>query len=123
MSLSIEIWQKDATTKRAVIKGALDTEAHAELKEKIDPILASDVVKALILDLSGLSYINSAGLQYLFMARRVMEAKRGCLLLLNVQPQVQKVFDIVRALPAQSVFTDVDELDRYLARMQQDKSK
>ncbi len=122
MALSIEIWQRDATTKRAVMKGALDTEAQAELKEKIDPILASDV-KALILDLGGLSYINSAGLQYLFMARRVMEAKRGCLLLLNVQPQVQKVFDIVKALPAESVFTNVEELDRYLARMQRDKGE
>jgi anti-sigma B factor antagonist len=120
MALTIEIWQRDATTKRAVMTGALDTDAQAELKLKIDPILASDV-KALILDLAGLSYINSAGLQYLFMARRVMEAKRGCLLLLNVQPQVRKVFDIVRALPAQSIFTDVEELDRYLARMQQDK--
>jgi hypothetical protein len=57
------------------------------------------------------------------MARRVMEAKRGCLLLVNVQPQVQKVFDIVKALPAQSVFKNVEELDRYLARMQQDKSE
>jgi anti-anti-sigma factor len=122
MSLTIEIWQRDATTKRAVMKGALDTEAHAELKEKIDPILASDV-KALILDMAGLSYINSAGLQYLFMARRLMEAKRGCLLLLNVQPQVQKVFDIVRALPAESVFSDIEELDRYLARMQQGKGE
>ncbi len=122
MSLSIEIWQRDPTTKRAVMKGTLDTEAQTELKEKIDPILASDV-KVLILDLSGLSYINSAGLQYLFMARRVMEAKRGCLLLLNVQPQVQKVFDILRALPAESVFSNVEELDRYLARMQQDKAR
>ncbi|RPJ60752.1 MAG: anti-sigma factor antagonist [Acidobacteria bacterium] len=122
MSLTIEVWQRDATTKRAVMKGALDTEAQAELKAKLDPILASDV-KALILDLAGLSYINSAGLQYLFMARRVMEAKRGCLLLLNVQPQVQKVFDIVKALPAESVFTNVEELDRYLARMQQAKGE
>lgn len=120
MSLSIEVWERDATTKRVLMNGALDTEAHAELKQKVDPILASEV-KALILDLSGLSYINSAGLQYLFMARRVMEAKRGCLLLLNVQPQVRKVFDIVRALPAESVFSSVEELDRYLAKIQKDQ--
>ncbi len=122
MSLSIEIWQRDATTKRAVMSGALDSETHTELKQKLDPILASEV-KVLILDLSGLSYINSAGLQYLFMARRVMEAKRGCLLLLNVQPQVRKVFDIVRALPAESVFSNVEELDRYLAKMQKDQGE
>jgi anti-anti-sigma factor len=120
MSLSIEVWQRDATTKRVVMNGALDTEAHSELKQKVDPILASEV-KALILDLSGLTYINSAGLQYLFMARRVMEAKRGCLLMLNVQPQVRKVFDIVRALPAESVFSNIEELDRYLAKIQKDQ--
>ena len=121
MAVNIEIWQRDATTRRAVVTGSLDTEAQAELKEKIDPVLASDV-KVLILDLAGLSYINSAGLQYLFRARRIMEAKRGCLLLVNVQPQVKKVFDIVRALPAESVFANVEELDRYLARIQQDRS-
>lgn len=121
MSLSVEIWERDATTKRIVMKGALDTESHAELKEKVDPVLASDV-RTLILDLAGLSYINSAGLQYVFKARRVMESKKGSLLLTNLQPQVRKVFEIVRALPAESVFSTVEELDRYLASMQKGRS-
>ena len=42
----------------------------------------------------------------------------GALLLVNVQPGVQKVFDIVKALPAQSVFKSVAELDQYLDYMQ-----
>jgi anti-anti-sigma regulatory factor len=47
-----------------------------------------------------------------------MEARNGSLLLVNVQPQVQKVFDIVKALPSQSVFKSVAELDEYLDYMQ-----
>ena len=36
----------------------------------------------------------------------------------NAQPQVQKVFEIVKALPGMSVFTSTQELDKYLAEMQ-----
>jgi hypothetical protein len=38
--------------------------------------------------------------------------------LVNAQPQVQKVFDIVRATDLTAVFTSVQELDRYLDAMQ-----
>jgi hypothetical protein len=38
--------------------------------------------------------------------------------LLNARPQVQKVFDIVKATDLAAVFASVEELDRYLDAMQ-----
>jgi hypothetical protein len=38
--------------------------------------------------------------------------------LANLQPPVQKVFDIVRALPAADIFASVEEMDAYLDAMQ-----
>jgi anti-sigma B factor antagonist len=38
--------------------------------------------------------------------------------MVNMQPAVQKVFDIVRALPLKSVFRSIEELDEYLDAMQ-----
>jgi hypothetical protein len=35
-----------------------------------------------------------------------------------MQPQIQEVFDIIKALPGVAVFKDVAELDRYLAARQ-----
>jgi hypothetical protein len=35
-----------------------------------------------------------------------------------MQPQIQEVFEIIRALPGIAVFKDVAELDEYLAARQ-----
>jgi hypothetical protein len=33
-------------------------------------------------------------------------------------PQIEKVFEIIKALPDQRIFKNIEELDRYLDRMQ-----
>jgi sigma-B regulation protein RsbU (phosphoserine phosphatase) len=71
-----------------------------------------------VLDLSALEYISSAGLRSIAMIRRSMRARGGRTLLLNPQPQVRKVFDIVKAVPLHEVFANAQELDRYLDHMQ-----
>jgi hypothetical protein len=38
--------------------------------------------------------------------------------LINLQPQIAKVLDIVKALPGISVFKSLKEMDEYLAAMQ-----
>jgi sigma-B regulation protein RsbU (phosphoserine phosphatase) len=42
----------------------------------------------------------------------------GDLAILNPQPQVRKVFDIMKLLPAMNVFANIKELDEYLTRIQ-----
>jgi anti-anti-sigma regulatory factor len=42
----------------------------------------------------------------------------GELALVNPQPQIRKVFDIMKLLPAMNVFANIQELDEYLARIQ-----
>ena len=37
---------------------------------------------------------------------------------MNLQPQIRKVFDIVKAVPVSDVFASVAELDAYLDTMQ-----
>lgn len=71
-----------------------------------------------VLDLSHLEYISSAGLRSIAKIRRHMRARNGHTLLLNPQPQVRKVFDIVKAVPVNEVFASTRELDEYLDSMQ-----
>ena len=42
----------------------------------------------------------------------------GQTLLIHPQPQVRKVFDIVKAVPVNEVFSSTQELDAYLDKMQ-----
>ena len=37
---------------------------------------------------------------------------------MNLQPQIQKVFDILKAIPTLKVFANIRELDQYLDLMQ-----
>ena len=38
--------------------------------------------------------------------------------MVNLQPQIKKVFDIVKALPEQQIFTSIEEMDNYLKEIQ-----
>jgi anti-anti-sigma factor len=71
-----------------------------------------------VVDLQNLEYISSAGLRSLFKAKKRASTEGGNLLLVNPQPQVKKVFDIIKALPTESIFTSEEELDSYLDKMQ-----
>jgi anti-anti-sigma factor len=72
-----------------------------------------------VLDLAGLEYISSAGLRSVFKARKQALAQGHRLLVVGAQPQVQKVFDIVKAVPLSEIFTSNEELDAYLDEIQQ----
>jgi anti-anti-sigma factor len=71
-----------------------------------------------VLDLSHLDYISSAGIRSIFKARKVLATREGRVLVVNPQPQIRKVFDVVKAVPLNEIFTSVQELDDYLDEMQ-----
>src|SRR5215216_5529262 len=48
----------------------------------------------LILDLSALEYISSAGLRILMLAAKQCKAQKGTLLLTGLQPLVREIFEI-----------------------------
>lgn len=117
MSLSVDIDEPKKGTRRVTLSGTLDTETSPLLQRHLDGIVDSGVRKV-VLDLANLEYISSAGLGVLFWTKKAMDAKQGSLLMVNLQPQVRKVFEIVKAIPTMAVFRDYQELDDYLDYMQ-----
>jgi len=117
MALTIELDASRPPFRRLSLTGHLDTTTAPELEKKLDDVLASKPM-AVVFDLAALEYISSAGLRAIFRAQKVMHAANGEVLVVNMQPAVQKVFDIVKALPLRSVFRSVEELDEYLDAMQ-----
>ena len=59
------------------------------------------------------------GLGVVVKAKKAIEAKGGVLVLIGTQPQVAKVFEIVRVLPKEVVFASREEADIYFAMIQQ----
>jgi anti-anti-sigma factor len=80
--------------------------------------LLAGPIKELVFDLAGLSFISSAGLRVIAQARKQLRERGGLASFVNLQPQIQEVFDIIAALPGIAIFKDINELDRYLAARQ-----
>jgi anti-anti-sigma factor len=99
------------------LAGRLDTHTYGELDQQLSPVLGSQI-QSLILDLAGLDYISSAGVRSIFKARKALAARGGKVVVVNPKPQIQKVFDVVKAVPLDEIFSSVQEADAYLDAMQ-----
>jgi anti-anti-sigma factor len=117
MALAIDVQTRDHG-QHVALKGRLDTDTSPELEKVVSPWIDNPNVYYVAFDLADLEYISSAGLRVFFRLRNSLESHDGTLLVSNLQPQVQKVFDIVKAMPKVSVFTSIAELDDYLDAIQ-----
>jgi sigma-B regulation protein RsbU (phosphoserine phosphatase) len=119
MALSLRI--DPLTPQRATLylEGRLDAMSFVEFDKEAESVLGQmETGSTLVLDLSTLDYISSAGLRSIAKVRKAMRARDGHTLLVNPQVQVRKVFEIVKAVPVKEIFENVRELDEYLDRIQ-----
>ncbi len=121
MPLEIQIQKnigaQNAGTVTVKLIGSLDTATAPELERQLAPVLGGQVTD-LVFDLAELKFISSAGLRVFSAARKTVSGRGGQAWFVNMQPQIQEVFEIMKSLPGVAVFKDVAELDRYLAARQ-----
>jgi len=117
MSLEITITAEDNNGKRIAIAGSLDSNTAPELQSRIDGEIDANI-QTTIIDFKDLDFLSSAGLRVIFKAKKMMDSRDGKFLLLNLQPQIKKVFEIIKALDGMDVFKNQDEMDDYLTAMQ-----
>ena len=72
--------------------------------------------------MAGVTFISSAGLRVVFKVLKQMKAREGQLLVTEMSPRVEKVFEIVKMIPDLSIFASHQEMDDYLAVIQQRES-
>jgi anti-anti-sigma factor len=117
MSLKVKSYLKRPGVVVVSPIGAINADTHGILEEKVDEILANppDVI---LFDMEFADYISSAGIRVLLKTKKAMKATNGRMVFMNLQPQIQKVFDILKAIPSLKVFASIEELDEYLDLMQ-----
>jgi anti-anti-sigma factor len=89
------------------------------LDRALDTLLPAPEVRRLVFDLERLEYLSSAGIRCFIRARKQLEARHGRVALVNPQPPVRKVLEIVKAMPLNGIFSSTAELDAYLHDMQE----
>jgi len=100
-------------------EGSLDTDTYPILEEKVDLLLDTSP-DMLIFDMEKLDYISSMGVRVIAKAKKSLKKSEGKVVMLNLQPQIRKVFEIIKALPSEQIFESVEELDQYLDTMQKE---
>lgn len=80
------------------VSGRVDHANADQFRTLLWPFLASCAAGAdrLVLDLSGLEYISSAGLRVMMLASRDVKARDGTLVVCSLQPIVREIFEISR---------------------------
>ena len=78
--------------------GSIDHTTSDDLKQALAPHLerCAGGQDRVVLDLSGVEYVSSAGLRVLMLASRQAKAQGGTLALAALQPLVREVFEISR---------------------------
>ncbi len=103
-------------------EGSLDTNTYHILEKEVDMILDASP-SWMVFDLKKLDYISSMGVRVIAKAKKFFKKREGSVVLLNAQPHIRKVFEIVKALPAEQIFESIEEMDRYLDNIQKQEKK
>ena len=118
MALKMTAMQTDTRTAQITISGKLDSETSLAFDQQIQKSIMSGA-RIIILDMAELEMITSAGVGVIMKAQTTLMKRAGEMMMLNMQPQIKKVFEIVRLLPTSTVFENTEEMDNYLVRIQQ----
>ena len=119
MSLKVTSREKSPGVFIVSPEGSLDTDTYPILEEKVDSLLGT-LPGTIIFDLEKLDYISSMGVRVIAKAKKSLKESGGKVVLLNLQPQIRKVFEIIKALPSEQIFSSIEEMDRYLDSMQKE---
>jgi anti-anti-sigma factor len=108
---------EEKSVARVALVGALNTDTAPEFERRLQALLAKNY-QLTILDMKDLDYISSAGLRVIFKGSKQAKTAGNRMAAANRKPHIDKVFEILKALPDMAVFANDEELDSYLGAMQ-----
>ena len=118
MSFNVTIEERQPTFYLVALEGRLDSNSFYTLDEKLTPYLKDDT-KVVVFDMAKLNYISSAGLRIILKVRKAVRKNNGHVMMIDLQPQIERVFDIVESIPNLLVFKNMEDVDKFLDTVQQ----
>ena len=109
---------EESSVARVALKGALNTDTAPGFERRMQEVLKGGH-RLTVLDMKDLDYISSAGLRVIFKAAKQTKTAGNRMAAANRKPHIDKVFEILKALPDMAVFANDQELDDYLDAMQE----
>ena len=117
MTLIMNVESKSPGSYFVTLDGRLDGTTSPDCDAKISSIL-SPSTKTILFEMSNLDYISSMGLRIFLKTRRMIEQQGGHVYMINVQPQIEKVFEIANMLNGIRLLSSISEADADFDAMQ-----
>jgi anti-sigma B factor antagonist len=111
MALDITITEKERNVYVVTPRGEINSDTYRILEAQLKEISAK--ARAIVFEMGQVTYVSSMGLSVLFRIKLAVEERAGMIALVNMQPQVQMVFDTMKILSPQ-IFASLTEADDYL---------
>lgn len=105
----MEIFKETVNNKIGVLKvtGRLDASAVKYLKEDVTSMIKSKIT-LLVLDMSGVDFIDSSGLGSLVSCLRLVNSENGDIRLAALQDQIRALIELTRLHRVFQIFEDRD---------------
>ena len=97
------------------LEGHLDAATSVDANDEFTKVIESGQIKLLV-DLSALSYISSAGLRVLLVAAKQLQQKAGKIVLCSMTPGVKEVFEISGFSSIFKIVPSVDDALKLIRR-------
>ena len=97
--------------------GSINETTCSVLKKQIDSVM-DEKVSTLVLDMNGVGFMSSVGVGLINSIKNKLKAKNAEFAMINLQPAIKKVLEIMSLLSTLNVFGSVKELDDYLGKIQ-----
>ncbi|MCK5564754.1 MAG: STAS domain-containing protein [Planctomycetes bacterium] len=117
MSLDISLNQKENGVYVVSLTGSIDNSTRPSLDDQIEQLFKLKA-STIVLDMEDLKFMSSVGVGLVNRTKNRIKEQGGHFAMVNLQPQIKKVFDIMSLLPTMNVFNDDQELDEYLDKIQ-----
>jgi anti-anti-sigma factor len=117
LKTEVEIDESRSTVRVSLI-GSLNTDTALAFDTRLQEVIEQGL-QLTVLDMKDLDYISSAGLRVIFKAAKAAKTNGHRLAAANRKPHIDKVFEILQALPDMAVFANDAEMDAYLDSMQE----
>ena len=111
------VTDNERSVARILLDGGLNTDTAPDFEQRLQQVI-DEGYELTVLDMKDLDYISSAGLRVIFKAAKQTAGDGRRLAAANRKPHIDKVFEILKALPDMAVFANDRELDDYLDTMQ-----
>jgi stage II sporulation protein AA (anti-sigma F factor antagonist) len=117
MELEVSIVKRENGVIVLLPVGSINGTTCPELESQIESVLGENIT-TLVLDMSGIGFMSSVGVGLVNTTKNKLKKQGGEFAMINLQPQIKKVFEIMSLLPTLNVFESVEELDVYLGKIQ-----